>query len=187
MVYSKYFNKYNDSIKMDLCNACAVGDLNKIKEIINVFHKDSDKFLHQAFSHAARYNLESVKYLLTSPELKVHPDIHFKQNSALYEAFIADRLDIANYLLTSPDLKEHANIHANDDICFTNMCSVEKYSVIEYLIFDYKIERTQTINEFLTNWEQSLVVDMFNKRTLNQELEKELNHSSLPNNKKSKI
>lgn len=178
-------NLSNNSLeKAQLIKACEVGDLATIKEIINKYHTQNDDFLNKAFCYSARYNLESVQYLLTSPELKFHPDFNFNHNNALYESLVVERIDIVSYLLTSPELEKHPFIHDNDDICFTNMCSIEKYSVIEYLIFDYGIEKTSAITQFLKDWPNPLVENMFKKRDLNQELNKELTQKHNQSDKK---
>ena len=62
-------------------------------------------------------DLNTVKYLLTSPELKEHADIHhtdkYGQNSLMW-ACTRSHIDIVKYLLTSSDLKEHSNINNKD-------------------------------------------------------------------------
>lgn len=53
--------------------------------------------------------LDIVQYVLTSPELQKHADIHYENESALRMACSQGFINIINYILNSPDLKDHAN------------------------------------------------------------------------------
>ena len=79
-------------------------------------------------------NLEVVKYLLTSTELKDNADIHVDNDYGFRFACYYGKLEVVRYLLTSTDLKEHADIHANNDLGFTNACYNGYLEIIKYLL-----------------------------------------------------
>lgn len=121
--------------------------------------------------------VEKVKYLLTSPELKIHANIHTESDNGIIVAFKQDNLEMIKYLLSSPDLKEHANIHANNEQPFRLAAHTDKVEIVQYLIFDYKIEKTESIEDFLIKTASKFseqIQNMFVIRELNQQLEKEL-------------
>jgi ankyrin repeat protein len=55
-------------------------------------------------------DVEKVKYLLTSPQLKFHPDIHMDKEFGLRAACMNGHLNVIKFLTTSPELKEHSDI-----------------------------------------------------------------------------
>ncbi len=78
--------------------------------------------------------LEIVRYLLTSPELSEHVDIHLEDDEGFRLAHKNNRLDVIRYLLASPELSEHANIHANHDDGFQLACQEGNLDVVKYLL-----------------------------------------------------
>ena len=119
-------------------------------------------------------NLDAVKYLLISDELKEHTDIHAYDDYGFRWACNNGLLEVVKYLLTSDELKEHADIHALNDYGFRWACNNEKIEVVKYLIFDYNIEKTKAIINFLNenkgkDWEKE-VSEMFASRDLKEDL-----------------
>jgi ankyrin repeat protein len=53
--------------------------------------------------------LDIVKYVLTSPELKIHANVNWEIDSPLRIACGRGHIQIIDYLLNSPDLKFHAS------------------------------------------------------------------------------
>ena len=92
-------------------------DKNKYKTL-------TQKKLNKVFINSCQKgHLEIVKYLLTSPELKEHANIHAQDDLGFRLACNYGHLEIVKYLLTSPDLKEHADIHADNDYGFGWACA----------------------------------------------------------------
>jgi len=156
----------------------------------NLEQYDLDEYLIQACESK---NMELVKYLLTSPELSKHADIHTwcrgENGSPLRMAFSKKYFDLAKYLLTSPDLKEHANIHVANDAIFRNAFFKKEIDVLECLIFDHQIDRNQNIDGIINNYkERSMglsehIEKIFSIRELNKDLHSELNIESTKENK----
>ena len=97
-------------------------------------------------------HLEDVKYLLTDWNLKEYAEYAntcMWNDSGFRFACFGGNLEIVKYLLTSSDLKEHADVHSDDDNGFRYACNSGKMEVIKYLIFDYNIEKTKEISDFL--------------------------------------
>ena len=122
--------------------------------------------------------LDIVQYLLTSPDLKEHSNIHASNDVALIQSCRYGKLDVVRYLLRSPQLKEHLNIHASNDSAFINTCVSEKINIIHYLIFDYKIEKTNYIEKWLIKEKRIDILHKFDKRELEEILQLDLNQKS---------
>jgi hypothetical protein len=125
-------------------------------------------------------NLEEVKYFLTSPELEYHPSL-IVDNEPLRLACFNNNLEMTKYFLTSPDLTEHANIYVNEADAFQKACTGESVDVLQYLVFEFHIEETQEIKEYLKNTDikfNQTVKNMFILRDLNENLSEELSSDS---------
>src|SRR5574343_2070294 len=123
-------------------------------------------------------NLDIVKYLLTSHDLRDHVNNIIIYNYGFMLACTNGHLEIVKYLLTSPELKEHANIHTSNDEGFKNACISNHIDVIKFLIFDMDIEKTNTVKKILKYDKYKEIENMFNMRELNKQLESELNYKS---------
>ena len=53
--------------------------------------------------------------------------------------------------LENPLMKPYANIHLENDNCFITLYQLERKDLLETLIFDFNIEKTQAITDFLNN------------------------------------
>lgn len=79
-------------------------------------------------------DLDKVKFLFNSTELKHHADIHYKDNAPLHHACEHNQLHIMQYLLSSPELKEHADIHSKDGWTLTIACNEGHFEIVKYLL-----------------------------------------------------
>lgn len=95
-------------------------------------------------------NLKFVEYLLTNQEIK-NPDIHLNYDKALRYACIHEHIEIIKFLLTSDLLIEKANVHAKNDECLIWSFKSQKYKTVDYLLFDYKIKKTEYLDLYLKN------------------------------------
>ena len=129
--------------------------------------------------------LEVVKYLLTSPDLKEHADIHANNDYGFRLACQNGHLEIVKYLLTSADLKEHADIHAQDDNGFRWACEKGHLEIVKFLILDMSIEKTKHIEDYLNkNQDNKCVkeaIELFKIRDFNQKLNNDLEHKEKQN------
>jgi hypothetical protein len=105
------------------------------------------------------------------------------------------KLEHIKYLLTSPELTKHANVHVGNDSLFKelliNIYDDAALDVISYLIFDYNIAKTPTIEKIL-NFSDSKITDtvknMFKIRELNESLTNDLiDYNNNSNYKKNKL
>lgn len=146
------------------------------KSVIDVTLNDNE-----AFKTACEYaNLDIIKYLLTSPNINKEVDVHAEFDAAFRRACVNGNLDVINYLLSSPELKTKVDIHTDDDSGFIS--AIEHIHVIEYFIFEKNIEKTKTIDKFLTLNHFDNIQKMFEIRDFNQKL----NHSLSDESSKTK-
>lgn len=131
---------------------------------------------------SAAGNIEVMKYLINNCEVDSNT-----KNYGLKVAVETNKIDSVKYLLTSPELKEHANIYYDGENIFkeANLLRIvgKDSTILEYLIFDFKIEETDEIKAYLQRDSNPVVENMFKLRQLNKELEKELTNKSLTSHK----
>ena len=145
------------------------------QELKEKYKKLNQKELNEQFIDAcAQGQLKVVKYLLTSPELKEHADIHDKDDEGFIWACYQGHLEVVKYLLTSPELNEHADIHAENDEGFICACAQGYLEVIKYLIIDMNIDKKNYIETYLNeNKDNKYVqqaIELFNTRDLHHQL-----------------
>lgn len=78
-------------------------------------------------------DLDKIKYLLTSPDLKKHADINAGNNLGLKWACSNGNLDIVKYLINFPSTPEN-NIHLNNNKALKAACSGGNIDVVRYLL-----------------------------------------------------
>ncbi len=103
------------------------------------FYTQAQKFtkgeLNDSFIDACEHgDLDKVKFLLNSHQLRKHANIQCENNSGLHEAAKKGHLHIVQYLLTSPELKEHANIYSRDNWVLTVACNGGHLELVKYLL-----------------------------------------------------
>lgn len=141
----------------------------------NKYKDFNQEELNKEFIRSCKFDwFEYVVYLLTSPELSNHADIHANNDLGLRLACCRKNFKIVTFLLSSPTLKDHANIHANHDEPFFRIFHHEDLDMIKYLIFDLNIEKTQQIQDYLISSPNLQVESWFELRELNKSLNQEL-------------
>ncbi len=166
-------------------NKLVQGDHNKEGLIESLSTK-----LNNALIHFCAYDkIEPIKYVLTSPDLVIHANIHgnkYKKDYPLANAFLQNHWNIVDYLLYSNDLKEHADINSASLIIIKNAITYKHPDTIKKLIFDYNIQVTQEIDDFLTNsnlrYPREIcqqIREMFEIKKTNDELNSELKNNNL--------
>jgi ankyrin repeat protein len=97
--------------------------------------------LNYSLSNACEIGkLYVVKFLLTSPRLKVNAEINHNKSVALRVACQKGHLDIVKYLLSSPDLKQYADIHANNDEPILFAAFHGYLDIVKYLMTSNEIQ-----------------------------------------------
>jgi ankyrin repeat protein len=121
---SEYYKKYHDStpkrLGMTLTSACRAGDL------------------------------ELAKYVLTSPELDNHADIHSIEDVGFDWACFNGHLDLVKYLVASPDLKENISVSANDYGGLNSACLSGYLDVVQFL-FEFIDPKLPNIADIYTD------------------------------------
>lgn len=174
--------------------ACTYGHLDIVKYLLTSpdlkEHCDITANSHYCFQQACQNgHIEVVKYMACSPELKIHSDITASNNLALQNACCKNHVEIVSYLLTSPDLKEHPAMDdkaQRDHAGFKLACINNSLDVLQYLIFDYNIEKTEYLKFVIENYGNSEVGKMFKQRDVHDELTQELSQDN-PQLKKMKL
>jgi hypothetical protein len=114
--------------------ACNIGDLAKVKSFLlqkKTKHLDLNLGLEKA-SQGKQTHI--MKFLLASPEIKEHADIHSSDDSIFRTACMRGDLEFVKYLLTSPEIKEHANLHAMSNDGFASAWALNRLEVMKYLL-----------------------------------------------------
>ena len=105
------------------------------QELKEKYKKLNKEELNNQFINACQNDdLDIVQFLLTSPELKEHADVHAKDDLGFRVACRSGRLEVVKYLLTSDELKEHIDIHAENDWGFRIACLDGRLEVVKYLL-----------------------------------------------------
>lgn len=98
-----------------------------------------DELNHEFHLSCIKGDLDLVKYLLTSPILHQHADIHFEKDECIILACRHGQLEVLQYLLTSSDLVTHPDVHAQKGAGFQWACTNGHLEIIKYFFFDPSI------------------------------------------------
>jgi ankyrin repeat protein len=105
------------------------------KELYEKYKDLSRKVLNLRFTLLCLSgNLEEVSYILTSPDLKVHADIHTRGDQGLIYAFDGKHYDLVKYLLSSTNLKEHADINVSHGSVLLQCCVDGNLDMVKFLL-----------------------------------------------------
>lgn len=127
-----------------------------------------------ALSSACKNNcLPIVKYLLTSDELKVKANLSLNGNDAIIDACEKGHIEIVKYLLTS--------FSSNFDMykVFTSASYYDKRDIVNFLIFDLKIEQSESITYYLNEFKRDDIKELFQKRELHEKLTSEIKSENI--------
>lgn len=181
-----FSNKTNNSVFERICGN---GDIEMItfiftspelKDKVNI-HSYNDFCLRSA-CHLGY--VEVVKFLLDSPKLEEHADVlatDSTQMNSFLRACKKGETEIIQYLLQHDKYKTVLLPYKEEgfiEILKTNKNSEEALdALIHYFIFDIHIEKTSTLEKFLSlNYKN--ILDIINKRDLNTKLSSDLNIKS---------
>lgn len=180
------------SINYALIFACINNDIDIVKYCLTSpelkvhaeIHADEGQPLRNAckFGH-----LDIVQYLIASPDLKEHASPQHPDNIFLYSAYDNNRLEVIKYLLGSPEVLNKPDIHINKDETFIDCTKYKLYDIVNYLIFDLNIEKTEYISTYLKNNPDEKVNSWLDLRDLNKNLNESLSSDTNNQQKKPKI
>lgn len=134
-------NNTYKSINTQFIHAFQNNDTLKVKNLLigNVdncvnIHIVDEKGFNALYWACGFGNEELVDFLLTSPLLKEHINIHFNDDYILYRACEKNKLEIVKYLLTSPKLTEHVDITADLSHGFSIACDRGFFDIVKFMI-----------------------------------------------------
>lgn len=140
----------------------------EIDKINNFSHSQMIQYFEHYCSNG---NLDAIKYILNSPDIKNPLNIYIHGDDAILQACRHGHLDVVKYITSSSELEHHVAYSDKIDEGFNWAGENGHMDIIKYLIFDYKINCSKKINEYLG---QSLlcdeIEDMFNLRDLHTEI-----------------
>jgi ankyrin repeat protein len=111
-LYEKFKDKNVNEINKEFIDACVSGDIN------------------------------TVKYLLCSPELEERADINFDSCDGLFFAVINNHIELVKFLLTSSELSKHADMSkksSNDS--FVAACSNGHIEILNFFLKTDKVRK----------------------------------------------
>lgn len=129
-----------------------------------------DDVNHHFSSACIKGDLELVRFLLTSNELKNNADIHYMSDISFYWACGHGHLAIVKYLLHSPELRENVDMNCDNNNPFKNACLSKENNIIDYFIFDLNITRTDDIDDYLKENNLYYIINMMDVRKLDLQL-----------------
>lgn len=117
----------------------------------NKYHNSTSKQLGMTLASACRTgDLELAKYILTSPELDNHADIHAIEDVGFDWACFNGHLNLVKYLVGSSDLKENIAVSANEYGGLNSACLSGYLDVVQFL-FKFIDNQLPNINEIHAN------------------------------------
>ncbi len=177
----------------------------KAEKRLNIFALESDVIANVCESG----NVELLSYLLESKDLEIHkeklisdPSLknHLKKqlNQGLVRACRRGHLNIVKYLTKNLEEEFYADIHCFKDSPVKEAFFGGNLNILEYLIFDVDIQKTNEIEEFLIGIETNKqstphpisfekLENLFKARDFNKKLQKELPHQNNITPKKMKM
>lgn len=135
---------------------------------------DLESLNNKLVKACASGQLELAEALLISPKLKLHPDISVNNNHPLRWSCVKNQVEVIKYLLRNPKLQKHADVHAMFDTPFKEALRHESEELLQFYIFDLKIEQTEFIKQALVEYKDKpigqKVEKMFQARDLEETL-----------------
>jgi hypothetical protein len=126
--------------------------------------------VNQDFLNACtKGDIKKATTLLNSNTARFHPDNRIL-NQAVIEVYFINKINVMKYLLTSLNLSKKPDLNYKNNLLFRSIYADKDYDLLNYLIFDLKIEKTARIIEELERDPDPKVAAMFMLRELNSEL-----------------
>lgn len=94
-------------------------------------------------------NLEAVEYLSENKELMNHLFNGTYRHGLICQSCKNGHLPVVKYLLTSPLFDTIIDIHAHDDLPFIYAAQNKHLDVVNFLILDMDIKKTERIKRYL--------------------------------------
>ncbi len=120
------------------------------------------------FESCSKNNVLIVEQLLTNKHYRV--DVSSEEYLGLRCACTYGSVDVLKYLLTPNKSFDMPDIHAKNDSAFKSAARMLKYDVLEYLILDKNIQKTEEITKYLNKNPNKVIDNLFKLRELDSQL-----------------
>jgi len=177
---SKKYVARNSIIK-----ACIHGNLDVLKYLLSekdiIKHVNLEKEFSGLLNDAgSKENIEVFEYIFNLDNYK---EKFLKNNDGTLEdiiltCLIEGRFEMVEYLMRHDELKNNIDINRDEDYIFKFICENEGHEVIQYLVVDLNIKKTEEIAKLLENSIYNKYKKMFETRELNNSLNNELDTSN---------
>lgn len=113
------------------------------KQNISLMNKPS---LNQTYLHACeKGDLELIKFILTSKDLKKHANPYIFNDGCLSIACKENYIEIVKYFLTTNDLERILNIHTDNEKPLQTACYKGNYEIAKYLLTSQELKEHANI------------------------------------------
>ena len=127
------------------------------------------------FFYACANNcIRVLDFLFKEPKIEHEMDFAIRSNEILKLACAYSDLNTIKFILHYPEFQNKINIHVEQDNPFSLLINNRKEDVIEYFIFELKINKTEDISNLLEKKKRLDIEKMFETRDLKNELNFEL-------------
>lgn len=139
-------------IEDDYISGCRHNDLPIVKDILagDYFkgYKNKQFFLDEGLASSTHQGIDVMHYLLTSPDLPLHANIHENEDRPLRLAIKRGTFEQVEFLCCSPLLKEHANINGTWESCnaFLNACEEGTLECVQFLLTSPKLKEPANLH-----------------------------------------
>lgn len=126
--------------------------------------------INHEFSKACHNGkIKDAILLLNSTTNKFHPDER-TVNQAVIETYFLNKIKVMKFLLELDEISKKPDLNYKNNLLFRSIYADKEYSLLNYLIFELKIDKTARIIEDLKENPDKRVTEMFLIRELNTEL-----------------
>ena len=194
LVASPELTKHANPFKLEslaVYRPCQNGQIPMLEYLLSIpgmitflYDPEQKSSFNDAINRAAESGkLQTIQFIVNCPELRPIVDIHYGNDGKLRFAANNGNLDIVTYLLTSPELPKNGysfcDVHANKDEIFIQGSISDRQDLVQYLLFDYGISKSDNIVKFFSNPllhknGEHPILKQFTMRDLQQNLEKNL-------------
>lgn len=149
---------------------------------LNRHNNFNDKCYLASLNAAREGHIDTLEALLNLEFLDKSNRSILENGRILEYACNAEQYNVIEYIYNKPELQEYFN----KDNCFKYVCIKQNFNLLRFFVLNLKVEKTQSICDFLINNEYREIDNLFKLRKVNQELNYELGSNNTIT-KKNKI
>lgn len=123
-------------------------------------------------------DLEEVAKILQDEKFIENQSIDYNYSMGIYQCADYNQLDVLKYLLEHPDFQNQIKINFENNCILKTACRQSYFEIINYLILEYQMKLT--IDVLMPTFENAdYVMDLYQKRSLNNRLEKKFSEKRM--------